>query len=406
MVADGPAPVMRTMPAVKRWLLPGMLVVGLVVRLYLAFSTYGVTYDIDSYVAVNGALGQDPLHLYTLLNVGPYNHWPYPSGFLPFVGLAHLAAKVGGPFHGWVQVPQILADLAIAWLVQSYLGRRGAGERVRLAAAALVALGPSFVIISGYHGQLDSFAILPCVVAVYFWDRLPGGVRRGLICGALVGCGIALKTAPGLVLFALLPTARSGRERIALVVAAAAVPLVALAPWLVADPHGTIDALQSHRAVPGIGGISLLVQPELARFWLGTGLVHVSGLSEWFVHRQTLIVALCTVPFATLVWRRRVPPPEAATILWLAFYVFASAFAFQYAVWGLPFALMAGWVRGVFWVQAALLVPTLLIYVKPFDSGSEYVYVPLMIGLWLALCAVLARLALRPAAAASPAGGG
>jgi hypothetical protein len=372
-----------------------MLLVGLVVRLYLAFSTYGVEYDIDSYVAVNGALGDDPLHLYSIVNAGQFRHWPYPSGFLPFVGLAHLATKVGGPFDGWVQVPQILADLAIAWLVQSYLGRRGAGERLRLAAAALVALGPSFAIISGYHGQLDSFAILPCVVAVYVWEMLPAGVRRGLVCGALVGCGIALKTAPGLVLFALLPTARTGRERLALVAAAVAVPLVTLSPWLIADPHGTTEALRSHRAVPGVGGISLLVQPGLSKFWLGTGVVYVSDLTQWFVDRQTLIVALCTVPFAVFVWRRRVPPPEAATILWLAFYVFASAFAFQYAVWGLPFALMAGWVRGVFWVQAALLVPMLLIYVQPFDSGSEYVYVPLMIGLWLALIAVLARLTLR-----------
>jgi hypothetical protein len=371
-----------------------MLAVGLVVRLYIAFTTYGVEYDIDSYVAVNGALGDDPLHLYTIVNGDPYNRWPYPSGFLPFVGLAHLAAKVVGPFDGWVQVPQILADLAIAWLVQSYLGRRGAGDGVRLAAAALVALGPSFVIISGYHGQLDSFAILPCVVAVYVWDRLPGGARRGLIAGALIGCGIALKTAPGLVLFALLPSARTARERVALVAAAVAVPLVTLAPWLIADPHGTVDALSSHRAVPGLGGISLLVQPELSTVWLGTGFERVSGLTQWLVDRQTLIVALCTLPFAALVWRRRLPPPRAATILWLAFYVFASAFAFQYAVWGLPFALMAGWVRGVALVQAALLVPTLLVYVQPFDSGSEYVYVPLMIGLWLGLIAVLARLAL------------
>jgi uncharacterized membrane protein len=394
------------MPAVKRWLLPGILLVGLVVRLYLAFSTYGVGYDIDSYVAVNGALGEDPLHLYTIVNGHPYNRWPYPSGFLPFIGLAHLASKVAGPFDGWVQVPQILADLAIAWLVQSYLGRRGAGERVRLAAAALVALGPSFAIISGYHGQLDSFAILPCVGAVYLWDRLPGGVRRGLIAGALVGCGIALKTAPGLMLFALLPTARNGRERIALVAAAVAVPLVATAPWLIADPHGTTEALRSHRAVPGLGGLSLLVQPDLSKIWLGTGTARISGLNQWLVDQQTVIVALCTAPFAALVWRRKIAAPEAATILWLAFYVFASAFAFQYAVWGLPFALMAGWVRGVFAVQAALLVPPLLIYVKPFDSGSEYVYVPMMVAIWLALIAVLARLTLRPAGAASPAGGG
>ena len=385
------------MPAVTgRRLLWGILAIGLVVRLFIAFRTYGIAFDIDSYVAVDGVLGEDPLHLYTIVNDGPYNRWPYASGFLPFLGLAHFASEVAGPFHGWIQVPQILADLAIAWLVQSYLGRQGAAERTRLAAAALVALGPSFVAISGYHGQLDSLAILPAVGAVYVWDMLPAGTRRGLVCGALVGCGIALKTAPGLMLLALLPAARSARERAALVAAAAAVPLVALAPWLIADPGGTFEALRSHRAVPGVGGFTLLVQPEMSKVWLETGFVQVSDVTQWLIDRQTAIVALCIAPFAVLVWRRRLPPPEAATILWLAFYVFATAFAFQYAVWGLPFALMAGWVRGVAVVQAALLVPTLLIYVKPFDSGSEYVYVPLMIAVWLGLAATLARLAFRP----------
>ena len=396
-MADRPANRAAYDPAVTaRRVLWGMLAIGIVARLVVAFTTYGIEYDIDSYVAVNGALGEDPLNLYSIVNGDPYNRWPYPSGFLPFVGLAHLAGKAVGPFDGWIQVPQILADGAIAWLVWSYLGRRGAGEGTRLAAAGLVALGPSFAVVSGYHGQLDSFAILPAVVAVYVWDVLPPGARRGLIGGALVGCGIALKTAPGLVLLALLPTAKTNRERAALVAAAVAVPLVALAPWLIADPGGTTDALRTHRAVPGVGGLSLLVQPELPRIWLETGVEQISSTTQWLVDRQTAIVALCLIPFAVLVWRRRTPPAEAATILWLAFYVFATAFAFQYAVWGLSFALMAGYVRAVAIVQAALLVPTFLIYAKPFDSGSEWVYVPLMIGVWVGLIVALARLTLRP----------
>jgi len=376
--------------------LVALLAAGLALRLWFAFRYYGVEFDIDSYVAVDGALGDDPLELYTSVNDEGQNRWPYPSGFLPFVVGARQADDLFGGFDGWVQVPQILADLAIAWLVQSYLGRRGASERVRLSAAGLVALGPSFIAISGYHGQLDAAAILPAVLAVWLWDLLPDGPRRGLICGALVGCGIALKTAPGLVLLALLPLGRSQRERGALVAAAAAVPLVLLAPWLGADPDGTFEALRSHRAVPGVGGLSLLVQPSLSQVWLGTGFTLVSDTTQWLVDRQTAIVAICLLPFALLLWRRPRTPAEGTTILWLAFYVFASAFAFQYAVWGLPFALMAGYVRGVAVVQAALLIPTLLVYWQPLDDGAEWIYVPLMIGVWIGLIVVLARLTLRP----------
>jgi hypothetical protein len=42
-------------------------------------------------------------------------------------------------------------------------------------------------------------------------------------------------------------------------------------------------------------------------------------------------------------------------------------------------------------VQAALLVPAFLVYNKSLDSGAEYIYVPLMVGLWLALIYALYR---------------
>jgi hypothetical protein len=204
-----------------------------------------------------------------------------------------------------------------------------------------------------------------------------------------------MKTSPVLVLFALLPSARSNRERIALVVAAAAVPLLTLAPWLIADPHGTVDALRSHRALPGTAGISMLVQPDLAGVWLGGDNVPLSPLSQWIQDHQTAVAGLFIAPFAALLYLRRTAPAQAATVLWLAFYVFGIAFAYQYAIWGLPFALMAGYVRQVALVQAALVVPAWLIYAKPFDGGGEYFYVPVMAAIWVGLLVALLRMTVR-----------
>jgi uncharacterized membrane protein len=378
--------------------------VGLIARVVVAFATYGVTYDIDSYVAVDGALGDDPLQLYSIVNGDPYNRWPYPSGFLPVIALMHgFQSVLGGPFHGWVQMPQILADGAIAWLVQSFLGRHGASDRTRLVAAGLVMLGPAFALISGFHGQLDSFAILPAVAAVYAWDLLPPGPRRAVLCGLLIGVGVAIKTSPGLMLFALLPTARDNRERLTLAAVAGAVPLIGVAPWLLADPNGTLEALRSHRALPGIGGLSVIVQPELSQLWLGRDVVSLSPLTDWLQDRQTLIAALGVAPFAALAYLRRMPPAQAATLLWLAFYAFGIAFAFQYAVWGLPFALMAGYLRPVAAVQAALLVPAILVYWKPIGGPVEWLYVPLMIALWTGIVFALVRMTRGPARAPAPA---
>src|SRR3712207_7140538 len=57
---------------------------------------------------------------------------------------------------------------------------------------------------------------------------LPATRNRALVAGLLIGAAIALKTAPGLVLLALLPTTRSNKERLQLIVTAAAVPLIAI----------------------------------------------------------------------------------------------------------------------------------------------------------------------------------
>jgi 4-amino-4-deoxy-L-arabinose transferase-like glycosyltransferase len=226
-----------------RLVLWSLIALGVVARTIVAFKTYGFLYDMDSLVAVRKALGGDALHVYSTVNGHPYNRWPYDSGFFPLILLSGAVASVTGlAYHGLVQLAPIAADGAIAWIVQDHLGRHGASERLRLAAAALVALGPSFAIISGFHGQIDSVALLPAVLALWLWERSPPGVRRALVAGALIGVGASIKTVPGLMLFALLPSVRSRREAAALVLPALAVPAIAVAPFLIADPHSTIEA--------------------------------------------------------------------------------------------------------------------------------------------------------------------
>lgn len=372
-----------------------IIAIGLLGRAVVAFKTYGVAYDIQSYEAVRHALGDQPLEVYTTVNGHPSNRWPYPPGFFPWIAASAGLSDIGGAFHGWIQLPQILADAAIAWFVQDHLGRRGAGERIRLAAVALVALGPSFWIISGYHGQLDSVAILPAVMAVWLWERSPAGTRRALGTGALIGLAICLKTVPGLLLLAFLPSVKTRREAAALIVPALALPLLALAPWLLADLDGTVRALRSHRALPGFGGIGLLAQPEMAGLWLHETPHDLTGFSEFLLERQQLLLLPALVPFALLVVVRRLEPTLAAAILMCALVLLNVGFAFQYVVWALPFALLAGWVKQTAAVQAALFLPAAMLYWDPFGFSPTGLYVVLMILAWLASAAALVALALR-----------
>jgi len=373
-----------------RQLLWGMLIVGAAVRLVVAFTTRGVDADIEAYEMVWDAVGEKPLELYSLTTTA-FPHWPYPSLFVPWIALSGgLHDLTGLRFDGLVQVAPIAADLALVWVVQAFLGQRGASETTRLAAAALVALGTSFVFISGYHGQIDALAILPPILALWYWDRA-GPERSAVVAGVLIGVGGAIKFPPLMLLFALLPTARSIREGAVLISSAAGVVLLSLAPFLLADFDATSEALRANKGLPGFGGISLVLQPDLAGAWLGTNrTVEMSSLSESLYDRAGLLSGAIVLAAGAVAFWLRLPPVNAAVLLFLAVYALAANFAFQYLVAGLVVFLMAGRLRAVAALQLAVLIPTVILYVhERRDLALHNVYTPIMIAVWAAFLVAL-----------------
>jgi hypothetical protein len=290
----------------SKWLW-AIVAVGVGGRLVWAFATYGHFFDVESYLIVRDALSDDALRFYGNVTfsfdggVEQYR-WPYPPLFLSWIVASDALQGPGLPFHGVIQVPAILADGAIAVLVFWFLRRRGCSERLALAAAALIMFGPPFAVISGYHGQIDSLAILPAVAALIVWELAPS--RRALIAGLLIGVGAAIKSVPLLMLLALVPAARDRREGFTLAVAAVAVPALLLAPFLIADPDGASVVLD-YSGAPGLGGLSLLLQPNLPADWLtGQGL-QVSEASQWLADLDglTLILALAAAGIFLLSYR-------------------------------------------------------------------------------------------------------
>ncbi len=367
-------------------------------RVALAFATYGLGFDMDSFHIVRAALASDLLDVYGSANSGEFNRWPYPPAFFAWIGVSGFLESVSGlSYHGFVQLPQIAADGALAWLVQDYLGRRGASERLRLAAATLVLLGPSFWIVSGYQGQIDQVAILPAVLALWLWDRSPSGPRRAIACGLLVGLGAALKVVPGLMIFALLPTVASRREALALAGAAVSVPLVLFTPFLLADLDAVVETFRRHRTLPGFGGISLLVQPELASAWLEGSGDPLSRVSNFLLDHGTILVACAMAPVVGLVVLRRPPALAGAVLLFSALLVLNPSFEFHFIAYALPFALMAGFVWQVAALQLALFLPMAMFYWEP-DLAPVGVYVAIMIAVWCAAAAAVGRYAFRLAA--------
>jgi hypothetical protein len=370
-------------------LLWSLLGVGFVVRVALAFGFYGVTYDIDSLRIVGHALaGAHPFDVYDS------GRWPYPAGFMPWISLSRGIADISPlPFHGVVQVPMILADLAIAWVVQLWLGRLGRPPAERLFAAALVALGPSFILISGYHGQLDPLATLPPLLGAYVWSV--GGERRALKAGALVGLGACMKVVPLFMLLALLPTARSRREIVTLVAIAAAIPLATVLPFLIANLDGTWHALHSNHGVPGFGSYGLLAQPDLIDRPLYGDQVQLSGLSTWLYDSQNVIVAAAALLVGAFAYLRRLDPIDAAASIWLAVFVANPEWGYEYLIWGLPYFILARRYIEVLALQLVLIVPEVVLYRTFATHKLGQFYVPTLTLVWAAMAVTLVVWLLR-----------
>ena len=365
------------------WLIVG---VGTAARLAIAAVTGTSWIDLESFRIVDHTLDDGLLDFYA--NLADEDRWPYPPGYLPVVlGADGLASATGIGFERLIRLVPIAADAGVALVVQYLLGLRGASERTRLAGAALVALGPVFAGVSAFQGQIDAVAILPALVAFAVWER--GGERRALAAGLLIGVGATVKTVPLFMLLALAPWARSPREAITLVGAAVAVPLAALAPFLV-DGAGDVIEHLSYRGFAGLGGLSLLVQPDFPATAIpGDGLPR-NGALELLIDAGGAIVAVAVAAVAAVIWRRRPSPLDAALLVWLTLWVFGVNFFLQYLVWGLPFLIAAAGLRRAAAIQLVALPALIVFYAQPGSAALVWaLYTVPAIALWLGFAGML-----------------
>jgi Glycosyltransferase family 87 len=373
--------------ATERRAVAALVLLGVGIRCWIGFTNRGVTYDMNSIYIVTHLLVTHPLHVYEAFR------WPYPGGFFPVLLLCHaIADGLGVPLWAVVKVPTILADAGIAVALWWGLGRLGAPQWKRWAAVVLVALGPSLLLISGYHGQIDASAVLPGLLGVIVWQlELP---RRALISGVLIGLGASVKTVPLFMVLALLPTARSRREAVTLLAPAVAIPLVSVLPFLIADHHWTVKSLTANKGIPGWGGLSLLAQPDLVHIWLDHRAIRLSGLSHFLYDKQNLIVGLAALGTGVYAYAQRLSAVSAAALIWLIVYASNPDMAFQYFVWGIPYFLLAGRPVEVAGLQLALALPAAELYFRFAVPSLEWLYVPLMDVVWAGL-AIAAALAVR-----------
>jgi hypothetical protein len=128
-----------------------------------------------------------------------------------------------------------------------------------------------------------------------------------------------------------------------------------------------------------------VLQPDLPADWLTVDKLHVSGASQWLVDRQGLPLMIALAGAAAFLFRYRPAARDGAVFIWLVVYAFTPNEFLQYSIWGIPFLLMAGYVRTVLVVEAVLIVPFAITYATIWHSRSiALLYSPPMLALWAA----------------------
>ncbi len=370
------------------WFIAGVGLAGIAVRLFFAFHWFG-SGDIFAFEGVGLRSETSILHSYGINSIpNGFFSWNYPPAYLLWlVGALKLARSSGLPFDGVVQLLPILADLGIALAVYVYLGWRGAGSGSRVAGFSLVMLGPVFIAISGYHGQVDPVAILPGVLAFMVWERRPKS-RRALESGLLIGIGAIIKTVPMLLVLPLMASARSVKEGAKLVASAVLFVALMCLPFVLAEPAGFKKGL-AYIGVPGRGGLSLIADPGFAVDRRLSPALAVSGtpndLANSISRASGSITLIVLLALAAFLFYYRPAPIDGVVLLWLAVFVFSPNFLFQYLVWALPFFIMAGYLRETALLQVAVIPALLITYLNSdvYSRPGAIAYVVMMIFLWV-----------------------
>jgi hypothetical protein len=400
-------------------LLLGVAVLAaLVGELVVAWFTEG-TPDVDiwhSFAETASRVG--PIDIYSLDSAGlmVYNHPPLIGWWLQVV---NAGTGIGIPFGFMIRLPSIVAHAFTALIVFQILRVRVA-PKIALWSGVLVSFSPVLLIIAGFHGNNDPAMAALMIASVWLLvDR-----RRPVLAGLAFSLAISIKIVPVIVL-PLLLVAAWGLTRVP-----SSTENVKKGPFLRLDISRFVAgalpvAVLLWLPVLGLAGKGFV---EHVLGYNGSGFprqwgpykfaesLHVPGrLLELYSGPGTyLVLALCALLPAVLIWKTPQRAPAALGLCLTLFLLVSPGWAPQYTSW-----IAAAVFLIEFWTAAAFTAVAGLVYAVLYTQWAgnklwDYAYVTtltktqmaILVPAWLAVLPCVAAglwLFLKPTRAPAPA---
>jgi len=297
-------------------------------KLLLALRTYGTNdvYTYERFALWSRYFGAE------LYKIAPDLNHP-PSMLHILSGLLWMSDHTHLPFHFWIRFPGILADAGSLFLVCRILASR-IQERSVFIAVLLIAIAPTHILISGFHGNTDPIMIFFVMAAVW----LAGYRDKPAAGGVAYGAALCIKVAPIILVPVLFLSLDGIRKRVAFFLATASVVAFAWSPYIFQEPAAVIHQVFGYKSSYGLWGFSWLFR-DLANAWPASQWIN-NGFSRF---GSVVVVAAILV---LSVWMNRLArKPSLYTqvgMVFLLFFTATSGFAVQYLAWLTPWVAELG----------------------------------------------------------------
>lgn len=359
-----------------------IVIAVLVARLVPNFLTpSGDNYDIASYTIV-GDLVINHEDVYN--SESAVNRHPYLPFQMYWLGLSReISQVVHLQFVQVVRLAPILADLGIALLIFFELGRQISIE-MGFYSALLYAFNPISIFVSAYHGQFDAVPVLLIILAFLCVEK------TAWLSGGWLGLAILDKSWPVLALPSLVNTRKKWRDRIFILIFVIGIPLIGVFIYsnlFHADPFVVIEKAIVYNRGIGIWGYTFVLKM-------------CSLFSPLFrlIYRWLLIYGrFLTLILLGIVWlffsQKEKPIAGFLTVI-VTFFAITHAFAIQYLVWPVAFAILDQdhrWLvrytitAYIYMVIAyfTLIISYNIIRIMPMPQADWAIIIPLGLPAWI-----------------------
>jgi len=256
--------------------------------------------------------------------------YPYPPVWVWVEAACEWLARHSGlSFAVLVKLPVLGAELAIVALLARWGAERGGSARW---APWIYALHPVAVMISGFHGQFDSLALLMVLLAARASER-----GRHDAAALALAAGIAVKSFPVLAVPVLMLRVTGTAARLRFLALALLPVAILLIPYLAHDAGAVLRELFGYGGVADFGWIAVWRGER----WLVEGTLG-RGEARYWAPLVTVAKLLFLAAYAAVLARRRPGGDVVAAILavFVAFHAFYGALSAQYLLWVVPLAVL------------------------------------------------------------------